>query len=115
MLALIAGAVVSAGYGTALAGRLSNEQLERVILVLLLGSGAALVVEGFLPQEVSGLLPADLTGRLGAGVVFGLVIGLVSSLLGVAGGELIILTLVFAYGADITAAGTAACSRRPTL
>jgi uncharacterized protein len=35
------------------------------------------------------------------------VIGLVSSLLGVAGGELIIPTLVFAFGADIKTAGTA--------
>ena len=40
-------------------------------------------------------------------VVFGLGIGLVSSLLGVAGGELIIPTLVFAFGAGIKTAGTA--------
>jgi uncharacterized protein len=40
-------------------------------------------------------------------VLFGLGIGLVSSLLGVAGGELIIPTLVFAFGAGIKAAGTA--------
>ena len=42
-----------------------------------------------------------------AGVLFGLAIGVVSSLLGVAGGEVIIPTLVFAYGADIKTAGTA--------
>jgi uncharacterized protein len=34
-------------------------------------------------------------------------IGLISSLLGVAGGEVIIPTLVFAYGAEIKVAGTA--------
>ncbi|WP_414518655.1 TSUP family transporter [Nostoc sp. PCC 9305] len=39
--------------------------------------------------------------------LFGLAIGLVSSLLGVAGGEAIIPTLVFAFGADIKTAGTA--------
>ena len=39
--------------------------------------------------------------------MFGLAIGLVSSLLGVAGGEIIIPTLVFAFGADIKTAGTA--------
>jgi uncharacterized protein len=44
--------------------------------------------------------------HIGAGVAFGLAIGLVSSLLGVAGGELIIPTLVFAFGADIKTAGT---------
>lgn len=40
-------------------------------------------------------------------MAFGLLIGLVSSLLGVAGGELIIPTLVFAFGVDIRVAGTA--------
>ena len=50
---------------------------------------------------------AALQWRLVAGVLFGLAIGLVSSLLGVAGGELIIPTMVFAFGADIKTAGTA--------
>ena len=40
-------------------------------------------------------------------VLIGVGIGLVSSLLGVAGGELIIPTLVFLFGADIKIAGTA--------
>jgi len=40
-------------------------------------------------------------------VLCGIAIGLVSSLLGVAGGELIIPTLLFGYGADIKTAGTA--------
>jgi uncharacterized protein len=107
MLALIGGAVVAAFFGASLSGRLSNEQLEHVILVLLVGIGCALIVEGFLPQDVPGLLPTALLWRVVAGVVFGLAIGLISSLLGVAGGELIIPTLVFAFGADIKTAGTA--------
>ncbi len=108
VLALIAGAVVTAFLGAALAGRLSNEQLERLILVLLVVIGLALIVEGFLPQEIPGLLQnAALHWRIVAGILFGLAIGLVSSLLGVAGGELIIPTFVFAFGADIKTAGTA--------
>jgi uncharacterized protein len=59
-----------------------------------------------LPQDVPGLLPDSLLVRLAAAVVFGLGIGLVSSLLGVAGGELIIPTLDFAFGAGIKTAGT---------
>lgn len=107
ILALISGAVITAFFGVVLAGRLSNEQLERLILVLLVVIGLALIVEGFLPQERPGLLPAALLWRVVAGILFGLAIGLVSSLLGVAGGELIIPTLVFAFGADIKTAGTA--------
>ena len=40
-------------------------------------------------------------------VVAGLLVGAISSLLGVAGGEFIIPILIFAFGADIRTAGTA--------
>ncbi|BDI15472.1 hypothetical protein ANSO36C_12740 [Nostoc cf. commune SO-36] len=104
---MIAGAVITAFFGAAMAGKLSNEQLERIILVLLVVIGIALIVEGFLPQQIPALLPPALSWRIPAGILFGLAIGLVSSLLGVAGGEVIIPTLVFAFGADIKTAGTA--------
>lgn len=107
VLSLIAGAIITAFLGAALAGRLSNEQLERTILVLLVGVGIALIAESFLPQQIPALLPAALSWRIPAGVLFGLAIGLVSSLLGVAGGEIIIPTLVFAFGIEIKTAGTA--------
>jgi uncharacterized protein len=104
---LILGAGITAFLGTALAGKLSNAQLERVILVLLLGIGIALIIEGFLPFRAVGFLPDSLVVWIAAGVLFGLGIGLVSSLLGVAGGELLIPTFVFPFGADIKTAGTA--------
>ena len=107
VVAMIAGAVSAAYVGTALVHRVSERLLERVILVFLVVIGSALIVEAFLPQDVTGLLPDALTVRVVAAVLFGLGIGLVSSLLGVAGGELIIPTLVFAFGAGIKTAGTA--------
>jgi uncharacterized protein len=107
VLAMITGAVSAAYVGTALVHRVSERLLERVILVFLVVIGSALIVEAFLPQDVPGLLPDALWVRVAAAVVFGLCIGLVSSLLGVAGGELIIPTLVFAFGAGIKTAGTA--------
>jgi uncharacterized membrane protein YfcA len=107
MLSLIAGAVVTAFFGATLASRLSNEQLEKIILVLLLVIGAALIIEGFLPQNIPALLPNEAIWQVPVGLLLGLAIGMVSSLLGVAGGELIIPTLVFVYGADIKTAGTA--------
>lgn len=105
--AMIAGAVSAAYLGTALVHRVSEHALERVILVFLLVIGSALIVESFLPQDVPGLLPDGAAIRLAAAALFGLAVGLVSSLLGVAGGELIIPILVFGFGADIKTAGTA--------
>ena len=107
VVAMIVGAVSAAYVGNALVHRVSEELLERFILVFLVVIGTALVVEAFLPQDVPGLLPSALPVRVVAAVVFGLGIGLVSSLLGVAGGELIIPTLVFAFGVGIKTAGTA--------
>src|SRR5829696_7976978 len=107
IVAMILGSVSAAYVGTALVHRVSEGLLERVILVFLVVIGTALIVEAFLPQNVPGLLPEALPVRVVAAVVFGLCIGLVSSLLGVAGGELIIPTLVFAFGAGIKTAGTA--------
>jgi uncharacterized protein len=107
ILALIGGAVFAAFFGPTLAGRMSNHRLERMILILLVGIGLALIIEGLLPQNFRSSLPDNLILWIGAGVFFGLGIGLVSSLLGVAGGELIIPIMVFAFGADIKTAGTA--------
>ena len=107
VLALIVGAVVAAFFGTALAGKLSDQKLERIILMLLFVIGVLLIVEGLLPSQLPAFLPNTRAWHIGAGLLFGLLIGLVSSLLGVAGGELIIPTLVFAFGADIKTAGTA--------
>jgi uncharacterized protein len=104
---MIAGAVSAAFVGVALVHRIPERLLERFILVLLVGIGTALIVEAFLPHEVSGFLPDAPPVRVAAAVLFGFGIGLVSSVLGVAGGELIIPTLVFAFGVSIKTAGTA--------
>jgi hypothetical protein len=93
--------------GAGWASRVSEARLRQVILVLLVLVGIALIVEVFLPGDVVGLLPADPFIRAIAGVILGLAIVLFSSMLGVAGGEVIIPTLVFAFGADIKTAGTA--------
>ena len=82
ILALITGAVIAAWAGTALFSRLSDARLERLILVLLLVVGVALIVEGFLPGGVPALLPESAAVWIVAGVLFGLGIGFVSSLLG---------------------------------
>src|SRR3954470_17847726 len=75
IVALITGAVIAAWAGTALFGLLSDARLERMILVLLLVIGVALIVEGFLPGHAPALLPASSVVWVVAGVAFGLAIG----------------------------------------
>ncbi len=107
MLALISGAGVSAFLGAGLTRRLSEQRLGRISFVLLAAIGSTLIIEAFLPQATPALIPNVAIWRIMAGVLFGIAIGLVSSLLGVAGGELIIPTLIFAFGVDVKTAGTA--------
>ncbi len=107
MLSLVASAMLAAFYGATWASRVSNEALKRIILILLVAIGVALIVEAFLPGEVTGFIPKTPGWQILGGVFFGLAIGLFSSVLGVAGGELIIPTLVFAFGTNIRLAGTA--------
>lgn len=103
----ICGAAVTAFFGASLVGAISGKSLERVILALLLFLGCSLIIEACLPHSSGGLLPQIVAWQIAAAILFGLGIGLVSSLLGIAGGELIIPTLVFAFGVDIISAGTA--------
>lgn len=106
ILFLIIGAVISAFFGATWARKISNEQLEKAILVLLVSIGTALIIEGFLPNSIPALIPNSIGLQIAASLLFGLAIGIVSSLLGVAGGEIIIPTLVFGFGVDIKTAGT---------
>lgn len=100
------GAVATAYVGVGWVHRISDAHLRRMILVLLLAIGTALIVEAFVPGEATGLLPERSPVQLLVAVACGLVIGAISSLLGVAGGEVIIPTLLFVFGADIVIAGT---------
>lgn len=107
MLMLIFSAMLAAFYGAGWTARISNDALKRIILVLLMAIGITLIVEAFLPSGASGFVPKGLFWQVLSAALFGIAIGLFSSVLGVAGGELIIPTLVYAFGVDIKLAGTA--------
>ena len=100
---LLAGSLAGAWLGASWATRLRSETLHRVIAVLLLAIAAVLVV-GHGSQGALGLPPGPVRSLIG--VLAGLGIGVVASLLGVAGGELLIPTLVLLYGADLKLAGS---------
>ena len=88
--------------GASWAVRLKSETLYRVIAVLLVLIATVLVLGRGAGGE------AILTGAAQAivGVIAGFAIGVVASLIGVAGGELLIPTLILLFGADIKLAGS---------
>ena len=100
---LLAGSLLGAWFGAGWATRLASHTLYRIIAVLLLAIAVVLVI-----GHDTATTGALLTGapQLVAGTAAGFVIGVVAALLGVAGGELLIPTLVLLFGADIRLAGS---------
>ena len=105
ILAMIGGALITAFIGPSMATRVNERTLERLIIGLLVAIGTALILESVLPTEASAIVPPGAWPFVA--FLLGLAIGFVSSLLGVAGGELIIPSFVFAFGVPIKIAGTA--------
>ncbi|MDP3416087.1 sulfite exporter TauE/SafE family protein [Falsiroseomonas sp.] len=105
--ALTVFAMAAAWFGAGLLARIDAHRLTRLIAGLLAAIGLLLLVEAVAGEALHlGAAPGG-WWRPVAGAIAGVGIGLVSSLLGVAGGELIIPTLIFGFGLDIRTAGTA--------
>jgi uncharacterized membrane protein YfcA len=103
ILNLLAGSLLGAWLGAGWATRLSSRGLYRVIAGLLVVIAVALLF-GHGKQAADGLLTGE--ARIAAGVGAGFAIGVVASIMGVAGGELLIPTLVLLFGIDIKLAGS---------
>ena len=106
-LNLLAGSLVGAWWAAGHALTMPHQWLNRIILVLLVGLGLLMLSEAWfgLHDSTTPLIHAGPI-RIIAGLVAGLGIGLVAALLGVAGGELLIPTIVLLYGLDIKLAGS---------
>jgi uncharacterized protein len=100
---LLAGSLASAWVGAEWATRLRSETLYRVIAVLLVAIAGILL---FAHDTVTDVPLFTGWIQIAAGVIVGFVIGVIASLLGVAGGEFLIPTLVLLFGADIKLAGS---------
>jgi len=107
MIGLASGGIVSAFHGAKLVSALSDRRLVTLIAGLLAALGALLLVEAFFPFQTGVTIAAGETARIAIGFALGIGVGLVSSILGVAGGELLIPALMFLFGADIKIAGSA--------
>ena len=106
VIALGIGGVTAAWFAARLLSHVSDHRLERAIAILLMAIGLVLIGERFLPAGLPALVPAMPGWQIVAGVALGLCVGTASTLLGVAGGELLIPTLIFIFGADIHTAGS---------
>ena len=103
ILNLLAGSLVGAWVGAGWATRLKSETLYKVLAVLMVGIAVVLLF-GHDVRDTGQLLTG--AAQVVVGVVLGFGIGVVASLMGVAGGELLIPTLVLVFGADIKLAGS---------
>lgn len=103
LLNLLAGSLVGAWFGAGWAVKAKSQTLYKVIAALLVIIAVVLLF-GHSSHASQPLLTGAV--QLVAGIVAGLAIGIVASLLGVAGGELMIPTLVLLFGADIKLAGS---------
>ncbi len=100
---LLAGSLLGAWAGASWAVKMRTSTLHRVLAVLMVAMAVALVYTH--TADLGGL---GLSGPLLAvvGVIAGFGIGVVAAIMGVAGGELLIPTIVLLYGVDIKAAGS---------
>lgn len=103
ILNLLAGSLIGAWVGASWATRLKGSTLYKVLAALLVVIAAVLLLGHNVGGDGTWL---DGTARLVAGILAGFAIGIVASLMGVAGGELLIPTLILLFGADIKLAGS---------
>ena len=103
VLNLLGGSVAGAWVGATWATKMRSATLYKVLSALLV-----LIAFVLLLSHLGQVQHADLAApaRVVAGLLAGFVIGVVAALMGVAGGELLIPTIVLLYGLDIKVAGS---------
>ncbi|EKG0020257.1 TPA: TSUP family transporter [Vibrio cholerae] len=107
VLNLLVGSLFGAWWAAGRAIRLPLQWLNHIILVLLIGLATLMLWEAWSGVH-NGTSPLFEPGAIRwiAGLFAGIGIGMVAALLGVAGGELLIPTIVLLYGLDIKLAGS---------
>jgi uncharacterized membrane protein YfcA len=103
IVTLLSGSVVGAWCGAGWATRMPSQRLYKVLAVLLVGIAGVLL---FGHGAQSPHRPLEGWALTLAGGVAGVGIGILAALLGVAGGELLIPTIVLLFGADLKLAGS---------
>ncbi|MGW7066709.1 sulfite exporter TauE/SafE family protein [Streptomyces sp. NPDC054855] len=100
---LLAGSLIGAWAGATWAVRMRSSTLYKVLAALMVLMAAALLVTHV---TTVGTLSLPLWAQVPLGVVAGFGIGVVAAIMGVAGGELLIPTIVLLFAVDIKTAGS---------
>ncbi|WP_224276430.1 sulfite exporter TauE/SafE family protein [Streptomyces sp. LS1784] len=100
---LLAGSLLGAWAGASWAIRMRSATLYKVLAALMVLMAAALLVTH---TTTLGTLDLPPWARVPGGVVAGFGIGVVAAIMGVAGGELLIPTIVLLFALDIKTAGS---------
>lgn len=100
---LLAGSLLGAWAGATWAVQMRSSTLYKVLAALMVLMAAALVVTHV---TAVGTLALPLWAQVPSGVVAGFGIGVVAAIMGVAGGELLIPTIVLLFAVDIKTAGS---------
>ncbi|MGW8168594.1 MAG: sulfite exporter TauE/SafE family protein [Sulfurovaceae bacterium] len=100
---LLIGSLAGASIGVGIASRINEKKLDKIVAILLGIIALVIISESFIELHDIVWNP---TVQMAVGIIAGVVIGMFSSMLGVAGGELIIPTIILLYGIDIKIAGT---------
>ncbi len=103
ILNLLSGSLIGALIGVKLATKLDAHKLDIIVFIFLLFLGVFMIIH---TQVHLGHLYVSLIIRSIAGLCAGMVIGIFSSMLGIAGGELLIPTIILLYAIDIKLAGS---------
>jgi len=101
---LLGGSLLGAWFGATWATRLRSQTLYRMISVLLVAMAVILLLGH--SAEATGHALFVGWHQVAAGLAAGFAIGVVAALLGVAGGELLIPTLILLFGIDVKLAGS---------
>lgn len=104
ILNILTGSLLGAYIGVNFATKLNEQVLTRVVVTFLLVLSFLLISHAFVASLPSLQLPLNL--RVLLGFTAGIVIGIFSSMLGVAGGEIIIPTIMIVFSVDIKLAGS---------
>ncbi len=101
---ILAGSLIGSYVGVHYATRINEQVLNRVVVVFLVFLSVVLIGHNLIFSLESLQLPNLL--RVSLGFLAGTIIGIFSSMLGVAGGELIIPTIILLFSVDIKLAGS---------